>query len=207
LSICNLHLPPTSFRRHSWTPHLRSRCTSTALIPVEELVTRRGGTAVADWSIFTVLKAPPRRTRPTARVRYASLPKACFRRRHAPRGAGPWRSGHIPRKEGELDMSQPMLRRYVVVGTLALTMGLVGSNPVQAREIGTAGRTWQWVQEAWTLGVQMVWSRVPVSRVVEKEGWGLDPNGKPAPAPPPPTAAGPTCETCNSLGWGIDPNG
>lgn len=101
-------------------------------------------------------------------------------------------------------MNLPALRRYAVAGILAATMGVLGAPPAEARQLGTASQAWQWAQKAWSAGVYTLWSRIamPAPRpqgVVEKEGWGLDPNGAPAPAP--------ACGYCNDLGPGIDPNG
>jgi hypothetical protein len=98
-------------------------------------------------------------------------------------------------------MNRPTLRRYVVAGILAASMGFMGAHPAQAREIGTAGRAWQWAQKAWSVGVYTIWSRVPVpslraSGLTEKEGPGLDPNGVLAPTPD----ASSACELCNEGG-------
>ena len=106
-------------------------------------------------------------------------------------------------------MSSKAFRRYVAVGTLAALASLAGANPVQARQAGTVERAWQWVQEAWRFSGLNLWSRTPVQnpttrRTTEKGGWGLDPNGKPAPAPEPDSSL--YCESCD-LGHGIDPNG
>ncbi|HSG39072.1 MAG TPA: hypothetical protein VLE27_05500 [Thermoanaerobaculia bacterium] len=104
-------------------------------------------------------------------------------------------------------MNRTTLRRSVVAGLLAAAMGLAGANPAQAREMGTAGQAWQWAQKAWTVGMYTLWGRVPAPNVkpqrsVEKEGWGLDPNGAPAPGPD----AGTACWRCDG-GGSIDPNG
>jgi hypothetical protein len=112
----------------------------------------------------------------------------------------PWR--------GRDEMNRPTLRRYAVAGILAAAMGFAGVHPAQAREIGTAGRAWQWAQKAWSLGVYTFWGRVPApglkpQRTVEKEGPGLDPNGAPAPGPD----AGTFCAACRDGGGSIDPNG
>ncbi|HEX6900747.1 MAG TPA: hypothetical protein VF789_13560 [Thermoanaerobaculia bacterium] len=104
-------------------------------------------------------------------------------------------------------MSSRAFRRYVAVGTLAALASLAGANPVQAREIGRVERAWQWVQEAWRFSGLNLWSRTPAQssttrRTTEKGGWGLDPNGKPAPDPD----DAQYCASCD-LGHGIDPNG
>lgn len=84
--------------------------------------------------------------------------------------------------------------------------GLAGAQPAQARETGTAGRVWQWVQEAWQLSGLTLWTRpaapAGTRRSMEKEGWGLDPNGKPAPVPPEEL-----CAYCGDSAASIDPNG
>lgn len=106
-------------------------------------------------------------------------------------------------------MSSKSFRRYVAVGTLAAMASLAGANPVQARQAGTVERAWQWVQEAWRFSGLTLWSRTQAQssttrQTTEKGGWGLDPNGKPAPDPDPSSLY---CESCGDLGHGIDPNG
>jgi hypothetical protein len=99
-------------------------------------------------------------------------------------------------------MSSKVFRRYVAVGVLAALTSLAGAPAAQAKEMGLAGRAWQWVQETWRFEGLNLLSRTPApasrtQRSTEKEGWGLDPNGKPAPV----------CNSCSDLGHGIDPNG
>lgn len=100
-------------------------------------------------------------------------------------------------------MSSKALRRSVAVGILAAMTGFAGASPAQAREMNLGGRAWQWMQEAWQLSGLTPWNRTQAParphRSTNKEGWGLDPNGKPAPAP--------FCGSCSNLGHGIDPNG
>ena len=97
-------------------------------------------------------------------------------------------------------------RRYAALGIFVAMASLAGANPAQAREIGTAGRVWQWMQEAWQLNALIPWNRPAApaanARITEKEGPGLDPNGKPAPP-----SSSSICDFCSDLGWGIDPNG
>lgn len=106
-------------------------------------------------------------------------------------------------------MSHRSLRRHLTAGVLAAV--LAGAAPAHARDLGTTGRAWLWLQDAWTRGVSALWDRTPVMARQgqegdwqRKEGWGLDPNGAASPAPAP---AAPTCTTCSDQGYGIDPNG
>jgi hypothetical protein len=99
-------------------------------------------------------------------------------------------------------MSSKVFRRYVAVGVLAALTSLAGAPAAQAKEMGLAGRAWQWVQETWRFDGLNLLSR-PASkapRTMEKSGPGLDPNGKPTPSSP-------ACIDCSDLGHGIDPNG
>ena len=101
-------------------------------------------------------------------------------------------------------MSHRSLRRHLTAGVLAAI--LAGAAPAHARDLGTAGRTWLWLQDAWTRGVSALWERTPAparaarsSAAWQKEGHGLDPNGSTSPAP--------ACASCGDGGLGIDPNG
>jgi len=103
-------------------------------------------------------------------------------------------------------MSHRSLRRHLTAGVLAAI--LAGAAPAHARDLGTAGRAWLWLQDAWTRGVSALWERTPAparaSAAWQKEGLGLDPNGSASPAPGP---AAPDCTTCSDQGLGLDPNG
>jgi hypothetical protein len=104
-------------------------------------------------------------------------------------------------------MSYRLLRRTVTVGVLAAV--LLSATPAHARDLGTAGSVWGWMQEVWGRGVAALWDRevVPTRRPGEnqrKEGWGLDPNG----ATTPRSSSTPTaCSSCSEEGDGLDPNG
>lgn len=133
-------------------------------------------------------------------VRYAAVSVGVRRCRAAGHRAMEVRT----RRGGESSMSSKTLRRSVAVGILAAMTAFAGATPAQAREMNLTGRAWQWMQEAWQLSGLKPWNpaQVPASRTqrnTNKEGWGLDPNGKPAPAP--------VCGSCGDLGHGIDPNG
>jgi len=103
-------------------------------------------------------------------------------------------------------MSHRSLRRQLTTAVLAAV--LAGAAPAHARDFGTAGRAWTWLQDAWTRGVSALWDRKPApvrnSAAWQKEGLGLDPNGSASPAPDP---AAPACASCSDAGPGIDPNG
>jgi len=103
-------------------------------------------------------------------------------------------------------MSHRSLRRHLTAGVLAAI--LAGAAPAHARDLGTAGRAWLWLQDAWTRGVSALWDRTPVAeRRGQETGWprkegpGLDPNGSASPSP------GPAAPACASCGDGIDPTG
>jgi hypothetical protein len=88
------------------------------------------------------------------------------------------------------------LRRYLVLGVLAAALALAGAAPANARDLGTAGHAWLWLQDVWTQGISVLWDwhgreapkpgqasgLVPINA---KEGYGLDPNGAAAAAPRP----------------------
>jgi len=106
-------------------------------------------------------------------------------------------------------MSYATLRRYLTVGVLAAVLSAAGAAPASARDLGTAGRTWLWLQDVWTQGVSILWpgARESGAKVVPswaKQGYGVDPNGAP---PPPPSSVTPPCGTCPDEGYGLDPNG
>jgi hypothetical protein len=108
-------------------------------------------------------------------------------------------------------MSQPTLRRYLTVGILAAVLTAANAAPAQARDLGTAGRAWTWLQGIWTQGVSALWdwnrTGEPGPKGVlyqEKQGPGLDPNGSTDPRP---AAASPACGVCTDEGPGLDPNG
>jgi hypothetical protein len=112
----------------------------------------------------------------------------------------------VPRPRESTTMSHRSLRRQLTAAVLAAV--LAGAAPAHARDLGTAGRAWTWLQDAWTRGVSALWDRTPAparnSAAWQKEGLGLDPNGSTSPAPAP---AAPDCTTCSDQGYGVDPNG
>ena len=102
-------------------------------------------------------------------------------------------------------MSYRLLRRTVTVGILAAV--LLGTAPAHARDLGSAGRAWGWIQEVWGRGVGALWERGVVQREAgdqRKEGLGLDPNGGTTPRT---NSAPAQCESCSDQGLGLDPNG
>ena len=110
---------------------------------------------------------------------------------------------------GGIHMSQRSLRRHLTAGVLATV--LLGATPAHARDLGTTGNVWGWMQEVWTRGVSALWERgAGVARRERpagdqrKEGNGLDPNGG---MPPRPSSATTGCGLCIDQGNGLDPNG
>jgi hypothetical protein len=113
--------------------------------------------------------------------------------------------------EGVYAMSQSTLRRYLTVGVLAAILTTASAAPAQARDLGTAGRAWLWLQDVWTQGVSALWDwsgvAGPGSKGAprrEKQGHGMGSKGLPSPRPAPPS---PVCDTCADQGPGFDPNG
>ena len=104
-------------------------------------------------------------------------------------------------------MTRMMVRRLVIVGTLAVLLSVSGTGAAQARDLRSAGSTWGWLGQVWTKGVAALWGWAEVlpsgqhSKSVgglQYQGPGLDPNS--------PTA-NPACSTCSDEGYGLDPNG
>jgi hypothetical protein len=77
------------------------------------------------------------------------------------------------------------LRRYLIVGALAAILTMAGVSPANARDLGTAGHAWLWLQDVWTQGISVLWAwqgrDAPnpgrASGIISKQGLGLDPNG------------------------------
>ena len=113
-------------------------------------------------------------------------------------------------------MSQSLstLRRYLAVGALAAILTTANAAPAQARDLGTAGRAWLWLQDVWTQGVSALWgwsgATKPEPKGVphrEKRGYGVGSSDSPSPGP---TLASPDCDNCTDQGdqgYGLDPNG
>jgi len=120
---------------------------------------------------------------------------------------------------GGIHMSQRSLRRHLTAGVLATV--LLGATPAHARDLGTPGNVWGWMQEVWTRGVAALWERGAgvAGRSGEnqrKEGLGLNPNGSAKQGngldpnggtPPRPSSAPTACGLCSDQGNGLDPNG
>jgi len=112
-------------------------------------------------------------------------------------------------------MRQRTLQRFVTAGALAVILFIGAAVPAQARDLGTAGRAWGWLEELWTRSVSALgiwtaapaptWERRPLRSIHQKEGYGLDPNGSTKPATDP--TGEPACGSCSDEGYGLDPNG
>jgi hypothetical protein len=109
-------------------------------------------------------------------------------------------------------MSQRMLRRIVTAGALAALLALFMPAQAEARELGGWGGMLRWLNGFWESGASALCPSAPAGeggvadrRPTTKQGFGIDPNGKPIPDPATPsgTPCGATCDQ----GYGIDPNG
>jgi hypothetical protein len=108
-------------------------------------------------------------------------------------------------------MSQPTLRRHLTAGVLAAILTAASASPANARDLGSAGRAWLWLQDVWTQGISILGSwhgaGEPASKRVPyqaNQGYGVDPNGATTPRP---SSATPPCGTCTDQGPGVDPDG
>ena len=54
-------------------------------------------------------------------------------------------------------MRQTMVRRLVMVGSLAMILSVARPGAVQARELRAPG-AWGWLQQLWTQGISALWS-------------------------------------------------
>ena len=105
-------------------------------------------------------------------------------------------------------MSQRTLQRFVTAGALAAILFIGTAVPAQARDLGTAGHAWGWLEELWTRSVSVlgIWTATPTpTRGPLKQGLGLDPDG--APKPTANSTDAPVCGSCSDQGYGLDPNG
>jgi hypothetical protein len=105
-------------------------------------------------------------------------------------------------------MSQRTLQRFVTAGALAAILFIGAAVPAQARDLGTAGHAWGWLEELWTRSVSVlgIWTAAPApARGPLKQGPGLDPNGVPTPTAN--FTGESTCGTCSDQGYELDPNG
>ena len=112
------------------------------------------------------------------------------------------------RGEGRADMSQRTLQRFVTAGALAASLFIGAAVPAQARDLGTAGHAWGWLEELWTRSVSVlgIWTAAPTpARGPLKQGYGWDPSG--ASTPTANSTGEPACGSCSDQGYGIDPDG
>ena len=97
-------------------------------------------------------------------------------------------------------MSRKTVHRFVAAGVFALALALAGPARAEARELRGPVPVWQWLTALWEHGVSALWPGNPVD-VIEKAGFGSDPNGSPLPN------AGSSCGAACDQGAGTDPNG
>jgi hypothetical protein len=112
-------------------------------------------------------------------------------------------------------MRQPIVRRFAIVGTLAMILFVAQPGSAQAGELRTAG-TWGWLQQLWTQGIAALWTGpgapepargdrsagAPSAEDLRKDGGHI---GWPQ-TPPPPVPPGSLSATSDN-GNGMDPNG
>jgi len=104
-------------------------------------------------------------------------------------------------------MRQTMVRRLVMVGSLAMILSVARPGAVQARELRGPG-AWGWLQQLWTQGISALWSGPAAPEPVRgtrsagalrKDGGSLG-----WPKTPPPDALD---SSSSDQGLGLDPNG
>ena len=86
---------------------------------------------------------------------------------------------------------------------LTLAAGPAGARPARVPEVPLLSRAWEWLVGAW--GAELRGGR-GLSRVVAKEGMGVDPNGNPGTAATT-TNGGVVSAGGGDEGLGLDPNG
>src|SRR5579872_1787454 len=59
-------------------------------------------------------------------------------------------------REGEQFMRQTMVRRLVMVASLAMILSVARPGAAQARELGGGG-SWGWLQQLWAQGISTLW--------------------------------------------------
>jgi hypothetical protein len=107
-------------------------------------------------------------------------------------------------------MRQPIVRRFAIVGTLAMVLFVAQPGSAQARELRTEG-TWGWLQQLWTQGISALWTGpdapqpargARVAGELRKDGGGVG-WSVPVPTVPPGSLTG----ILSDEGHGLDPNG
>lgn len=107
-------------------------------------------------------------------------------------------------REGEQFMRQTMVRRLVMVASLAMILSVARPGAVQAREL-RGGGSWGWLQQLWAQGISSLWGGPAApepargARALQKDGGSI---GWPK-TPSSPDAV----TTTSDQGNGMDPNG
>jgi hypothetical protein len=105
-------------------------------------------------------------------------------------------------------MRQPIVRRFAIVGTVAMILFVARPGAAQARDLRT-GEAWGWLQQLWTQGISALWSGPGAPEPargarsageLRKDGLGL---GGPRTLPPDPLGI----SSDTDQGHGLDPNG
>jgi hypothetical protein len=100
-------------------------------------------------------------------------------------------------------MRQPIVRRFAIASTLAITFFLAQPGAAQARDLRTGG-AWGWLQQLWTQGMARLWVGAavpPPAGASRKDGKGI------GWLQTPPVSSGSLDATSTDEGHGLDPNG
>ena len=107
------------------------------------------------------------------------------------------------------------IRRFATVGTLAFVLFLAGAGASQAQDLSSVSG-WGWLHGLWSQGVSWLGggggspapARSTKTPGLEKQGYGLDPDGLTSPGSSNgATTSGPLCTSCRDQGPGLDPDG
>ena len=107
-------------------------------------------------------------------------------------------------REGEQFMRQTMVRRLVMVASLAMILSVARPGAAQARELRAPG-AWGWLQQVWTQGISALWSG-PAAPEPPRGARALQKNGSSAGWPKTPSSPD-AVTTTSDQGNGMDPNG